>query len=520
MRKLVRRGPAVGAQLFLLASVVPLAQAAWRKHLMSRAARLVVALGAAVFGALILGTCTYRCSSRDALAKFKSELRAKGEQLTWADLGYPRELEPGGSLDRLLAAANPLRNSTLQPGNLKLFAFDGTGAARVAWRMPQPPLNLGWSTNSNALTWEEFRAEFTQAAEDLAAVGEATRHPPAYFYCNPTNWGNRPTSPFVGMRTAAQWLAGDAIAGLHAGQLNRAQADLHALVQLAQFNRHDLTLVSQMIRVAIAGLAMDTTWEALQTEGWTEQSLAALQQDWESLDLAHAIEKGALGERAAGEAIFRHLRTASAREAAQMFGAGGLPGNRWDELVHSWVILPLWKPNSHRDELFFLEHSHQFLEAARKLGKDKPWPEVNLELQTQSAEFDKALRRPFASFRHYVSGKALANGRRAAQTSTRRETQRRLTIAAIAAERYHLRHGNFPLELQALVTVFLSGVPLDPMSGQPLRYRTNATGGFVLYSVGEDGRDDGGDPNPQNATNRFDLWSGKDAVWPVLELQN
>jgi hypothetical protein len=497
-----------------------MAHAANPKHLMSRATRFLIALGAAVFGALILGTCTYRSSSRDALAKFKSELRAKGEQVTWADLGYPRELEPGGSFDRLLAAANPLRNSTLQPGNLNLLAFDGTGAARVAWRMPQPPLNLSWSTHSKVLTWEEFRAEFTRAADDLAAVREATRHPPAYFYCNPTNWGNQPNSPFVGMRTAAQWLAGDAMAALHGGQLSRAQADLHALVQLAQFNRDDLTLVSQMIRVAIAGLAMDTTWEALQAEGWTEESLAALQQDWEKVDLAHAIEKGALGERAAGEAIFTHLRTASAREAAKLFSVGGVPGNPWDELVHRWVIMPLWKANSHRDELFFLERSHQFLEAARKLGKDMPWPEVNLDLQTQSAEFDKALSRPFANFRHYVSGRALANGRRAAQTSTRRETQRRLTIAAIAAERYRLRHGHFPSELQALVPVFLSAGPLDPMSGQPLRYRTNATGGFVLYSVGEDGRDDGGDPKPQSATNRFDLWSGKDAVWPVLESQN
>ena len=60
----------------------------------------------------------------------------------------------------------------------------------------------------------------------------------------------------------------------------------------------------------------------------------------------------------------------------------------------------------------------------------------------------------------------------------------------------------------------LSAVPLDPMSGRLLRYRLNASG-FVLYSVGEDGRDDGGDPSLPGATGKFDLRVGKDAVWPL-----
>jgi hypothetical protein len=39
--------------------------------------------------------------------------------------------------------------------------------------------------------------------------------------------------------------------------------------------------------------------------------------------------------------------------------------------------------------------------------------------------------------------------------------------------------------------------------------------GFLLYSVGEDGRDDGGDPTPQEAKKRYrQIWDGRDAVWP------
>ena len=36
-----------------------------------------------------------------------------------------------------------------------------------------------------------------------------------------------------------------------------------------------------------------------------------------------------------------------------------------------------------------------------------------------------------------------------------------------------------------------STLPSDPFSGKPLRYRASAQG-FVLYNVGENGKDDGG----------------------------
>jgi hypothetical protein len=53
------------------------------------------------------------------------------------------------------------------------------------------------------------------------------------------------------------------------------------------------------------------------------------------------------------------------------------------------------------------------------------------------------------------------------------------------------------------------------MSAKPLCYRLNADGTFTLYSVGEDGHDEGGDVTSGSTTNKFDLWSGRDAVWPV-----
>jgi hypothetical protein len=98
------------------------------------------------------------------------------------------------------------------------------------------------------------------------------------------------------------------------------------------------------------------------------------------------------------------------------------------------------------------------------------------------------------------------------------EATRQAVVAAIALKRYQLKHGNYPASLDSLVPEFVSAVPFDPVDGQPLRYRLNPDGTFRLYSIGENGKDDGGNPhkgpkdNPSNYywQNNFAL----DWVWP------
>ncbi|HEX7861393.1 MAG TPA: hypothetical protein VF773_13755 [Verrucomicrobiae bacterium] len=72
------------------------------------------------------------------------------------------------------------------------------------------------------------------------------------------------------------------------------------------------------------------------------------------------------------------------------------------------------------------------------------------------------------------------------------ETRRRIIVTAIALERYRLAHREYPDSLAHLVPAFLKSAPADFMDGQPLRYRKNADGRYLLYSVGLDCTDQGG----------------------------
>ncbi len=454
-----------------------------------------------------------------ALVKYKAELRAKGEKLSATELGYPKPPEISPGLERLQAAADRASKLRFQPWSLDLMPFSGAGEARVVWALPEPVFHSSAGVTNRSDTWKAIATQFADESDITTELREAVRFPPRYFFNDPTNFLTGRISPLVAMRTSAQWLGGDAMVALRAHELDRTALDIRALTRLAQFQYEDHTLVNQMIRVAVAALGLSVTWQALQAEGWDEEQLAGMQQDWEAVNLADAFETGMLGERAFGESAFAMIQPASSREKLQYsrgnFAPGPMSLNSMKDYFEAFILVPFWTANLEGDELFFLQHHQQNLDAIRKLKSGVAWPAVQAELQENVTTMDKAFGSPLGRYRYVFSSMAIPNSLKAAGNCVRYETQRRLTVAAIALERYRLRVGHHPPNLEALVPEFLSAVPMDLLGAKPLGYRLNADGSFTLYSAGEDGRDDGGDATPPSATSRFDLWSGRDAVWPV-----
>ena len=63
---------------------------------------------------------------------------------------------------------------------------------------------------------------------------------------------------------------------------------------------------------------------------------------------------------------------------------------------------------------------------------------------------------------------------------------------ACAATRYRLDHGQYPATSDLLVPAYLEAMPVDPFDGQAMRTKKLPDGNLVIYSVGADGKDDGG----------------------------
>ncbi len=66
------------------------------------------------------------------------------------------------------------------------------------------------------------------------------------------------------------------------------------------------------------------------------------------------------------------------------------------------------------------------------------------------------------------------------------------SILACGLERYRLGRGKYPETLAELAPLYCGNAPHDVMTGEPYRYRVLPDGGYLLYSVGSNGVDDGG----------------------------
>jgi hypothetical protein len=86
------------------------------------------------------------------------------------------------------------------------------------------------------------------------------------------------------------------------------------------------------------------------------------------------------------------------------------------------------------------------------------------------------------------------------EATSRAVTASRLLRIELALRLYHLENGTYPSRLEMLVPKYVPTLPIDPRDANqyPLRYVTTADG-YLLYSVGVDGDDDGGRPSSRDS---------------------
>lgn len=471
-------------------------------------------LGALALIWAVLAVLGMRSGSRIELRQYVAGLQAKGEKLTFEELtrGWLTNLSDSHAV--ITNAAPSLRSARLNPGLLDVQKPVRPGQASVAWQQAAPPWSGSAGPGGNG-TWEELDAQMQAAQATLQTIRAALKNP-ALHEGPPTNIWTARRVEFVAIRTVAQWLAGAAENDLHRGRLEAALQNLEALAALASMERDEPTLVAQMIRVAVAGLGTAATWEALQAPGWTEAQLERLQRAWEPVDLMEAVEMGFVGERACGYEMFNVTRHSRGVRMSRLLTGNASPSSHkqsLEEMVGAYLIMPAYRLTSiDQDELFYLRTIEQSLSGLRLLKAHHPWAEAQQRVN-QSMSNVNTVASSAQRFRYLLSMIAIPNYTRAAERAAQTETTRQMTLVAIALKRCQLRHGQLPPSLEALVPEFLLTVPWDYLGAKPLAYRPKADGTYVLYSVGMDGKDDGGDATPRPG-DPAGLWNGRDAVWP------
>jgi hypothetical protein len=362
----------------------------------------------------------------------------------------------------------------------------------------EPPERLG--QDQFALLDKELNALQPALAEglELARLPNG-RHRITYL----RNMLNTPLEDQQKVRAVTALLRYEALRSGEGGDMKGAMRACQATLNAARSLGDEPLVISQLVRVACVVVACQAVERTLAQGEPGSKDLTDLQQMLEEED-AHPTALIAMrGERAQWHEIFDALESGDVL-MSQIADPDTPPD--WRDTYLGWV---------HRDRIrsehpLFLSLMTRWVEEARL-----PTYEQGIVGQGFA---DELRNLPSHAPITRLMFPALD---RAAEAFRRKHAHVRCLAAALAAERYRRKHGDWPETLGRLTPDFLAEVPLDPYDGEPLRYRRLADG-VVVYSVGRDEVDDGGTIDRVNAIRPgtdvgYRLWDVKHRRQPHRE---
>jgi hypothetical protein len=461
----------------------------------------VLALGIAWVLALLVS----HKNARDKVAAYKQELRARGEKLTFAELAPPPSTKTPNGAKALTNLVNYSSGANYPP----TMTMIAPGVARIGHTNIGTEFMLNYA--SNVQRTAELRAILTNAAV-------------LDFNLDYSNVLDLQLSHLSKLKAAEVVVSETAMQSLYRKDYSEAWPDLCAAVDLIRLHDNEPLEISQLVRCALLNVAIGATWEALQENNWTDAQLSELQSKWEATDLLTLLEPSMARERAYGiEALAAMRRSSNMVFGGIMFSGGGTAGNSgsWmddmrqeiKDLYNRYPRFWKWKSAwSYEEELYYLQIETAAVDASRKITPTGAFVPTFNEFRHQATNIDRMYPDADDHFSQFHLSSSFFNHN--FTSLAERETARRLLVTVLALKRYHLQHGAYPANLNELVPNYLKQVPMDFMDGKPLRYRLRPDGDFLLYSVGEDGEDNGGDASPVENGIIKNWLNARDAVWP------
>jgi len=320
-------------------------------------------------------------------------------------------------------------------------------------------------------------------------------------------------------REIARLLNTRAMLHLGEGRIEEARQDLLATHRLGHHIAQGWTLIEFLVGVAIDSIAYNAEAALATSPLLTAEQAAAHKQALQDLgptvtraEMADLIDKG---ERLFGldSVIALATNTIAPQE---------LTGSGIDDLstkIINWLFglgidwnATLRVMNEAYDEITAA------LQQEDKEQREQRFAELNEALKTQAQEIKSwqngiSFILAGSTFRGQKLGEVLKAlllpaVQQVDRAWIRSEMRRQVTIVGFALADYKRQHKRYPATLDDLVPARLNKLPQDFYSGGPLQYHISEDGqDMLVYSVGENGLDDGGltyDEGPEDDPNKTD----------------
>ena len=287
------------------------------------------------------------------------------------------------------------------------------------------------------------------------------------------------------IKTLAQTSSDEAMLAIDAGRAPDAAKSLKTTLGLARTLDAEPLLISQLVRIAILKIARVTLEQRLNAGPTDELELTELAFAFAGAGRSNSMARAFAGEQAMAIPYF-HMSWAEMDRLAK----------NGEDASDSPVGPPAPGPEPFLFRLTgFFERDLRFYCGVMRtnLALASLGPPGSLA----ATNMDKPVEARIRS-RHYIlSGLLLPALSRALVRDAEGAAHIRISGVALALERFRLANQRLPDSLAELVPRFLEEFPADPFDGAPLRYR-RLPKGYVVYSIGRDGRDDGGKEPPPN----------------------
>ena len=266
---------------------------------------------------------------------------------------------------------------------------------------------------------------------------------------------------------------------------NKSFSDISLIIGMAHTLDNEPVLISKLVRIAMLNMAETTLERSLNAGSLTDAEMKQLGELFSEAAKTNQIANGLIGERAIYFQYFRMSlaeirRLADSDEDNPSEPSGPpLPGTQPFFLKLTGLF--------DRDLRFYLQAMETNISLAEIFPKNIS---TITNVQGQISRNSRDNYYILSSMLLPALGNAIIKEANSLAHVHSAQT-------ALAVERFRLAHGQLPKRLDELVPQFLSAMPTDPFDGQTLRYHLLEKG-YVIYSIGSDGHDDGGREKPSN----------------------
>ena len=278
------------------------------------------------------------------------------------------------------------------------------------------------------------------------------------------------------VKSAAGILSTHALIKAEEGERDEAVRAFRAAWKVAGSLSEEPLFISQLVHYSSDAVVCLRLERMLNTTTLSDKELAELQQSVTQAEKPRSLALGLIGERATSLAVFTDPKF----QSSIFSGQWGNPTQ--NQRLSSQFAIGLLKASGafSKDKAFLLDTLSNSIWAA-----ELPYPERWSQTQ--------ALPSAIPSSRFCIFSRILLPALSKAVTRDAEHSARiHVAQTALAVERFRLAHTNdLPGTLDDLAPTFLTAVPSDPFDGSSLRYK-KLSKGYVVYSIGADGKDDGG----------------------------